>query len=160
MKTFIVTILLVLGVCSVKAQVKLLTLSELEHRVAQGKDTTYVVNFWATWCGPCVEELPYFERLNTENIKKPFKVILMSLDFKSKLQTDVVPFVAKHKLKSEVFVVNEMDQQKLIDRVDKEWSGALPSTLIINTEKKIRTFYGNAFTYEELTKAVTKATSL
>ena len=156
MKTFIVTILLALGFCSANAQVKLLTLNELEQRVAQGKDTTYVVNFWATWCGPCVEELPYFERLNTENIKKPFKVILMSLDFKSKLQTDVVPFVAKHKLKSEVFVVNEMDQQKLIDRVDKEWSGSLPATLIINTEKKIRTFYEKAFTYEELTKTIAK----
>lgn len=156
MKRYIVTILLILVGYGANAQVKLLTLNELEQRVAKGKDTTYVVNFWATWCGPCVEELPYFERLTSENAKKPFKVILMSLDFKSKLKTDVEPFVAKHKLKSEVFVVNEMDQQKFIDRVDKNWSGALPATLILNTDKKVRSFYEKAFTYDELLKVLNK----
>ncbi len=154
MQKFIVTILLFLVGHSVNAQVKLLTLNELEQRVAKGKDTTYVVNFWATWCGPCVEELPYFERLNNESAKKPLKVILMSLDFKSKLKTDVIPFVVKHKIKSEVYVVNETDQQKFIDRVDKNWSGALPATLILNTDKKARAFHEKSFTYSELLKVV------
>lgn len=153
----IVTILLILAAYSANAQVKLLTLNELEQRVAKGNDTTYVVNFWATWCGPCVEELPYFEKLNNENAKKPFKVILMSLDFKSKLKTDVIPFVAKHKIKSEVYLVNEIDQQKFIDRVDKNWSGALPATLILNTDKKVRAFYEQAFTYEQLVKTISTA---
>ena len=157
MRKHIVTILLILAAFGVNAQVKLLTLSELEQRVAKGKDTTYVVNFWATWCGPCVEELPYFERLTSENAKKPFKVILMSLDFKSKLKTDVEPFVAKQKLKSEVYVVNELDQQKFIDRVDKSWSGALPATLILNNDKKVRAFYEKAFTYDELVKTLENA---
>jgi thiol-disulfide isomerase/thioredoxin len=157
MKRYIVTILLIFAGYGANAQVKLLTLSELEQRVAKGKDTTYVVNFWATWCGPCVEELPYFERLTSENAKKPFKVILMSLDFKSKLKTDVEPFVAKHKLKSEVYVVNELDQQKFIDRVDKNWSGALPATLILNDDKKVRAFYEKAFTYDELVKTLENA---
>jgi thiol-disulfide isomerase/thioredoxin len=156
MQKHIVTFLLILTAYSVNAQVKLLTLSELEQRVANGKDTTYVVNFWATWCGPCVEELPYFEKLNSEYAKKPFKVILMSLDFKSKLKTDVIPFVAKHKIKSEVYVVNEADQQKFIDRVDKNWSGALPATLILNTAKQVRSFYEQAFSYEQLIKTVEK----
>jgi len=157
MQKFIVTILFILAGFGAKAQVKLLTLNELEQRVASGKDTTYVVNFWATWCGPCVEELPYFERLNQENSKKPLKIILMSLDFKSKLKTDVIPFVAKHKIKSEVYVVNEPDQQKFIDHVDKSWSGALPATLIWNNDKKVRSFYEQAFTYEQLNQTISKA---
>lgn len=43
------------------AQVKLMNLDQLEHRVANGKDTVYVVNFWATWCAPYVKELPNFD---------------------------------------------------------------------------------------------------
>ncbi len=132
------------------AQVKLLTLSSLEQRMAKGKDTTYVVNFWATWCGPCVEELPYFEKLSTIYKKQPVKVILMSLDFKSKLQTDVIPFVKKHKLAAEVYVVNEADQQAFIEKVDRKWSGAIPATWFVNTNKKINSFYEKEFTYNDL----------
>ncbi|TKC10291.1 TlpA family protein disulfide reductase [Pedobacter polaris] len=133
---------------SAKSQVKLLTLNELEQRIAKGKDTTYVVNFWATWCRPCVEELPSFEKLQFENKNKPLKVILMSLDFKSKLKSEVIPFVKKHKLKSEVYIINEKDQQAFIEKVDKNWSGAIPATLI--AKKNRRLFFEREFTSKEL----------
>lgn len=134
-----------------KSQVKLLTLSELNKRLELGKDTTYVVNFWATWCGPCVDELPSFEKLQMENKTKPLKVILISLDFKSKLQKVVIPFVEKNNLKSEIFLINESDQQVFLKRIDKNWSGAIPATLFVNTQKKVRSFYQNPFaTFKEL----------
>lgn len=151
-----VLLLIFIGCFSLaNAQVKLLSLSELETRMAKGKDTTYVVNFWATWCAPCVAELPNFERLQKENSNKPLKVILLSMDFKSKLKSDVIPFVQKQQLISEVYVVNEPDQQVFIERVSKDWSGALPSTLFINTKSKVRNFYEKEFTYRELTDIVT-----
>lgn len=68
-----------------------------------------------------------------------------------------MPFVAKHKIKSEVYVVNEPDQQKFIDRVDQHWSGAIPATLILNTDKKVRSFYEQAFTYEQLKRTISTA---
>jgi thiol-disulfide isomerase/thioredoxin len=132
------------------AQVKLLTLSNLEKRMMKGKDTTYVVNFWATWCVPCVEELPHFEKLNREYKKQPIKVILMSLDFRSKLQTEVVPFVKKNKLTTEVYVINESDQQAFIEKVNEKWSGAIPATWFINTKRKINAFYEKEFSYNDL----------
>ena len=48
-------------------------------------DTVYVINFWATWCGPCVEEMPYFEQLHARMAEKPVKVLLVSMDFKKDL---------------------------------------------------------------------------
>ena len=138
---------------SSSAQVKLLTLDDLDKRIAQGKDTTYVINFWATWCSPCVAELPNFEKLRVANLKKPVKVLLVSLDFKSKLQKEVIPFVKKNNIKAEVFLLNEQDQQQYIERINKKWSGAIPATLFVN--KKVRQFYEKEFTEEEL-----KSTSL
>ncbi|MCZ4223033.1 TlpA disulfide reductase family protein [Pedobacter rhodius] len=137
---------------SVNAQVKLLTLDNLDKRIAKGKDTTYVINFWATWCSPCVAELPDFEKLRLANLKKPVKVLLVSLDFKSKLQKEVIPFVQKNNIKAEVFLLNEPDQQKYIERIDKKWSGAIPATLFVN--KKVRRFYEKEFTEIELSNTL------
>ena len=151
---YLFTFFLFFVVFHCNSQVKLLTLSELEQRMSKGKDTTYVINFWATWCGPCVEELPYFEKLNGAYKNQPVKVILMSLDFKSKLQSQVIPFVKKQKLTTEVYVVNEPDQQAFIEKVDKKWSGAIPATWFINTKKGINTFYEKEFTYNDLTNTL------
>lgn len=136
---------------SVKAQsVKLLNISQLEDRIKKGGDTVYVVNFWATWCAPCIAELPYFEKLQSVYKDQPLKVLLVSLDFKSKLDKVVIPFVRNKKLNNEVYLLNEPNAQEYIDRVSKEWSGAIPATLIYNKNKNIRNFYEKEFTYAEL----------
>ena len=142
-----------LGLCAVSAKsqtVKLLTLDELDGRINKGKDTVYIVNFWATWCSPCLQELPYFEKLNTALKAEKVKILLVSLDFKSKLHTAVIPLADSLKLKNEVFLLNEQDQQQYIESIDKNWSGALPATLFVNKAKNKRDFKEKEFTYQEL----------
>lgn len=150
MRTFFIIILSLVSY-SLKSQVKFLTLNDLDRRIAKGKDTTYVINFWATWCSPCVAELPNFEKLRVENLNKPVKIILISLDFKSKLQKAVIPFVQKNNINAEIFLLNELDKQIYTQRIDKKWSGAIPATLFVN--KKVRHFYEKEFTEDELRKA-------
>ena len=144
-------LILLLSVTSLKAQeVRLITIDQLEGRIARGKDTTYIINFWPTWCGPCVAELPGFEKLRLSNEGKPLKILLVSLDFKSKLEPAVKPFVRKAGLKNEVLLLNESNQQEYIDRISKDWSGAIPATLFANGGKKVRKFYEKELTFEEL----------
>ena len=119
-----------------------------EKILQKSNDTTYVVNFWATWCKPCVKELPYFERINKEYADKKVKVILASLDFPNKIQSQVVPFIKKNKLHSEIVLLDDADANSWIPKVSKEWSGAIPATVIYKNDS--RAFYEKSFTYEEL----------
>jgi thiol-disulfide isomerase/thioredoxin len=151
MKKQVLFIALSFMLCSTAfAQVKMLSLTQLQKRISN-PDTVYVVNFWATWCKPCIEELPYFEKLRTTYKNQPLKILLVSMDFQSKLPA-VKTFAAKHKLGSEVYLAARKSDQELIDAIDKEWSGALPGTLLVNRKKGIRIFKEQEFTYNELNK--------
>ncbi|WP_026705902.1 TlpA family protein disulfide reductase [Flavobacterium soli] len=124
----------------------------LEYFLKQDNDTTYVVNFWATWCMPCIEELPYFEKLNAEYKDQKVKVILVSLDMSKQVESRLIPFMQKKKLQSKVLLLNDPDANAWIERVDQSWSGAIPATVIY--KKQNRKFYERSFTYEELEKEV------
>jgi len=113
----------------------------------QKTDTTYVINFWATWCKPCVKELPYFEALH-ENFKgEKIKVILVSLDFKKDVESKLIPFVEEHKLKSDVVALTDHKYNEWIDKVDPEWGGAIPVTVVYNQQQ--REFIGESFANQE-----------
>lgn len=131
-------------------QVALLTVDELERRLAAGSDTTYIVNFWATWCVPCIQELPHFEKFGQAYRRDPVKVLLISLDSRSKLNSAVVPFVKKRGLRNEVLLLNEPNQQEYIDRISPDWSGSLPATLFVNKGKKVRQLLEKELSYKEL----------
>ncbi|ADY51778.1 Redoxin domain protein [Pseudopedobacter saltans DSM 12145] len=152
--TFFLLIVLSLPVFSQKAGV--VKFEDLEGRIMNSSDTLYVINFWATWCTPCVKEIPFFEQLAEKYKQEPLKVIFYSLDFKSKIEKEVIPFVRKNSIKSEV-LVNQNNDEKFINLVSKEWSGAIPATLIINKKKGIRKFYEKEFDFNQLEELYLKS---
>ncbi len=132
-------VLLLVGSASFYGQssLKIYKVNTLLQRL-KASDTVFVINFWATWCKPCVEELPLFENLNNSNQK--VKVILVCLDFKEALSTKVIPFLKKRNYTVECVLLDEVNGQDFIDQIDKRWSGAIPMTLISKkrfTEKQI-----------------------
>ena len=143
-----IIILLFLYPAAKSQQVRIIDIDQLNQRIENGKDTTFIINFWATWCAPCVKELPNFEKLNKEYKADKLKILLVSVDFKSKLQSTVTPFIIKRKIRSEVFLLNETDQQEYIDRIDPGWSGSIPATLFIKNGK--RKLIEKEFTYTQL----------
>lgn len=113
-------------------------------------DTIYVINFWATWCKPCIEELPDLEKINAEFAAKKVKVILVSNDFKKDLNTKLLPFVKQKQLKSTVVFMDEPTPNDWINLVNESWSGSIPATLIVSKKKGYEEFYERSLSYEEL----------
>ena len=131
-----------------KISVKSYSYNELKPLLQKNDDKIYVVNFWATWCAPCVKELPAFEKLNTEYENKNVEVLLVSLDFPKQVEKRLIPFINKKQLRSKVVLLDDVNEDVWIKAIDSTWSGAIPATLIYNS--KDRKFYEQSFDYETL----------
>ncbi|MDY8134184.1 TlpA disulfide reductase family protein [Aquimarina sp. 2201CG5-10] len=115
---------------------------------------TRIINFWATWCKPCIAELPYFELINSRYPDDKVEVILVSLDLPKQVETKLIPFVKKQNIESKIVLLDDPDANYWIPKVDKNWSGSIPATIIYKggTSK----FYERSFTYNELEKELKK----
>jgi thiol-disulfide isomerase/thioredoxin len=125
-------------------------IEDLEKRVKKNTDTTYVVNFWASWCVPCIKELPDFDTINAFYAKNKIKVILVSMDFKEDLEKKVKPFVKNKNVQSEVVLLDEINGNYFIPKVSDGWSGALPATWNVNKKKSVDRFFEKKITAEFL----------
>jgi thiol-disulfide isomerase/thioredoxin len=124
-----------------------LSYNKLKPLLNQKGDKIYVVNFWATWCAPCIKELPYFEVLDQ---REDVEVLLVSLDFPKHKESRLLPFIKKNKLQAKVVLLDDADENYWINDIHPNWSGALPATLIYT--KKQRGFYEQSFTASKLDK--------
>ena len=113
-------------------------------------DTLYVLNFWATWCKPCVAEMPFFDQVQQEMAAQKVKVVFISMDFRTDYDKRLVPFAARKKFVSQIVLLDEPKYNDWIDKVSTSWSGAIPATLIVQYSKGIRDFHEGEYTYEEL----------
>jgi thiol-disulfide isomerase/thioredoxin len=128
--------------------------NDFEHLLKFKNDTTYVVNFWATWCKPCVEELPAFEQIHQKFEGKKFKMILVSLDFEPQLKSKVIPFLNKNNITAEVVMLTDSKTNVWIDQVNEKWTGSIPVTIIYNSD--FYYFREDSFTFDELNEIITK----
>lgn len=133
------------------AQIPVENFDQLEKRWNKQNDTVYLVNYWATWCKPCIEELPDFIELEKELKNQKFKMILVSLDFKSQIESRVVPFLKESNISSQVIVLND-NPNEWINKVNENWDGDIPVTQIIKNGKK--EFHNSSLDLEELKKIV------
>lgn len=113
---------------------------------------TYVVNFWASWCRPCIKELPYFQELQQNHEPSELRVVLVSLDFRNQAEAVLIPFLEERFITLPVILLNDPAANDWIDRIDPSWSGSIPATLIFRDDR--REFYEREFTGEELNSIV------
>lgn len=121
---------------------------QLEELLLIEDEAIHIVNFWATWCAPCIKELPYFEALAEKYKADNVTLLLVSLDFPRQYETKLMPFIKEKQLKAQVVALNDLDMNTWIPAIDSTWSGAIPATLIYSKDQ--RKFYEQSFNYESL----------
>lgn len=134
-------------------KIDLFKFDDLKSRISVSNDTLYILNFWATWCKPCIQELPYFEKCNSEYQKKAVKIILVNLDFNSQVKSVAEPFIRKKNIHSSVAHITETNYDLWINKVDSNWSGAIPATSMYKNGKKVF-FKEGSMTEEELKNVI------
>jgi len=115
-------------------------------------DTLYVVNFWATWCDPCVKELPAFQQEEKKYANHKVKFIFVSMNAPRELNK-VQNFVDNQKLGPVVLLLNGGNPNDWIDKIDSSWSGSIPATVMYKSGKKVY-FREGEFTPESLEKVI------
>jgi peroxiredoxin len=101
------------------------------------KGQVLVINFWATWCAPCVAEMPEFVKLDAEYRNKGVRVIAISADDTTDLNTLVARFVREKKLVFPIYVQDTDDPQEMIDMINKDWPGTLPATFVYDKQGQL-----------------------
>ena len=145
--------IILISYCAIYVQAQtptVIKMAQLEKLLASSNDTTYVVNFWATWCVPCVKEFPAFQSFAHKHFNEKVRVVMVSLDFKKEFEKTLSPFIAKHPIDGTVYLLDEPDYNAWIEKIDKDWQGEIPVTLMFNGSRKIRKFFANDFTPESL----------
>ena len=152
----IITVLFLLSCTnSSKNTIEIVDFDELYSKIDLSVDKTYVINFWATWCAPCVKELPYFEEVNKKFKDKNTEVILVSLDFPSQIESKLKPYLKKNNINSKVILLDDSKMNTWVPKVSEKWDGGIPATLIVNPTNY--NFYPKPFKKEELYFEINKA---
>jgi thiol-disulfide isomerase/thioredoxin len=129
-------------------------LPKLLEIMAPQSDTTYVINFWATWCMPCVMEFKNFQDISKKYAGEKVKVIFINLDFYKTYKKSLIPFLKARDVTEQVYLLNEHDYNSWIDKVDKNWDGEIPATLFINHAKDKKQFMARSFSANELEETI------
>lgn len=156
-KLLLLSILIIWQGCSKpKERVEVVQIEGLKNLIAEDGHEVHIINFWATWCKPCVKEMPQFIALVEQYPE--VSLSLVSLDFIDNLESKVIPYLDKNEITERVLLMEEVDYNLWIDMVDSTWSGAIPATLIIEPSTGRRIFLEKEFENDELEKDYLKFT--
>jgi thiol-disulfide isomerase/thioredoxin len=125
-------------------------IGDLLKRIDQTNDTIYVLNFWATWCIPCVKELPEIDSFAIRHQHEKVKVLLVSLDFREEIEKKVDPFLKKNNYKAECVLLDEVNGNDFIDKMDKRWTGSIPATYFTFNKRRKTAFIEKKIGHNEL----------
>jgi thiol-disulfide isomerase/thioredoxin len=120
-------------------------------------DSVIVINFWATFCKPCIEEIPYLESISKKYKDQKVKLLLVSLDLPTFYPARIENFASKNKYSSQVVWLNETNADYFCPKIDKSWSGVIPASVIINKKTGYKKFFEDQFKPNQFEQELKKA---
>lgn len=126
----------------------------LQERLENNTEPVLLVNFWATWCGPCVKELPHFKTVVQAYAEQGVAALFVSLDFSEELDASVKPFLARQQLPGQVILLDDVDYNSWLPKLSEQWSGAIPATFLFGPGGKQLYFHEGELTEEQLRGAL------
>ena len=151
-------ILIVAATFSIAAQSQVIhkwKITDVVNYFKKNNDTVYIVNFWATFCKPCIAEIPDFIRLVKKYEGQKVKLLLVSVDLPGYYPAKIAAFAKKNNYNTNIVWLNETNADIFCPAIDKKWSGAIPATIIVNNKTGYRKFVEgemNASDFEAILK--------
>ncbi|MDO6431597.1 TlpA disulfide reductase family protein [Flavitalea sp. BT771] len=127
--------------------------TDLESYIAKA-DHPLIINFWATFCVPCNKEIPYFQSTVEKYKQQGVELVLVSLDLPDYYPARIASFAGKNGYQATIAWLDETDADYFCPRVDKRWSGGIPSSLFINNKTHFRRFYDRQLTEPQVSLAI------
>jgi thiol-disulfide isomerase/thioredoxin len=122
-----------------------MNITDLQEYISKS-EKPLVINFWATFCKPCIEEIPYFQNTIKEKYNGLVDLVLVSLDMPDYFPLKITSFVTKRSFSFPIVWLNETDADYFCPKIDQQWSGAIPATLMVNNKNSYRKFYNRQLT--------------
>lgn len=136
---------LLLGFCGLGQDVKKVQINEIED-IIQKSDHPIIISFWATWCAPCVKEIPYFQETVKKYAAQQVELVLVSLDFRQSYPAALNSFIKSRNFDATFYWLNETNADHFCPKIDPKWDGGIPATLFINNKTGYRKFYERQLT--------------
>jgi thiol-disulfide isomerase/thioredoxin len=129
--------------------IKKVKVTEVEEYI-KNSDHPIVLNCWATWCAPCIEEIPYFMETVKKYSEQKVELVLMSLDFATSYPNKILDLVKKRHFEATFLWLNETNADYFCPKIDPKWDGTLPSTLFVDPKTGYRKFFGRPMTDRQI----------
>ena len=161
MKKILPILLITLFGCSQsELQLKTADASDVQKQIASHEGNEAVlINFWATWCAPCIEEFPMIVDLSNEYKDKGLKVYFFSADWSDRKDA-VIKFLKDHGVKGVSFMKSDGNDNQFIRDIHEKWTGALPFTIVYDKNGNVTDYWEMKKSREHFEKAIQKAIGL
>ena len=120
----------------------------------KNSDKPTIINFWATFCKPCIEELPYFQETAKKYDSAGIQLILVSLDLPQAYPKKISAFAIRNKIKAPIAFLDETNADLFCPKVDQNWSSAIPASLFVNNKTGYKKFFEDQLSKEQVEKEI------